>query len=188
MKTSPESIVKIETYEPELSFPIDINKIKGGSFIKEIIATEEQCQKLAERFGLIKLGKFIANLNITRLSSSSLVIVEAVFSANVVQRCVITLDPISADIKGSYVCKYSNNSIEESSEPVYFDIMSEDPPEPIVDGQFDAGIILSEQLGLELDPFPRSRGGSLDNLSDFKSDTNYEGSSDNPFGILKNLK
>ena len=188
MKNPSECSLNIESCAPELSYSINIEQIQGEYCIKKIIASKEQSQKLAERFGLIKIEKFIATLNITRLSADRLVIVEADFLANIIQQCVITLDPIMAEIKGSYVCKYSDSSMQGYSETIDFDVMSEDPPEPIVDGQFDAGIILTEQLGLELDPFPRSHGKSIGQFSDFMSDKPVEHSSDSPFAILKNFK
>ena len=78
--------------------------------------------------------------------------------------------------------------IIEDTETIDFDLMTEDPPELIVDGQFDAGIILTEQLGLELDPFPRSPGARFDNLRDINSANRPDRYSNNPFAILKKLK
>jgi len=115
---------------------------------------------------LIEVKSLKACLKFAFSSSQSRVHVEGNFVANIIQQCVVTLKPVPRDVQGIFSCKYSETPIIEDTETIDFDLMTEDPPEPIVDGQFDAGIILTEQLGLELDPFPRSPGARFDNLRD----------------------
>ena len=188
MKNSQECTFKVGEFEPELSCPIVMEQIQGESCIKNIIATEEQCRKLGKRFGIIKLEYFTAKLKISRASSDLFAIVRGNFTAGVIQRCVITLEPILSTIKNSYECKYSDILIRRDSETIDFDIMKEDPPEPIFDGQFDAGIILTEELGLELDPFPRSLVKRAYKTPDNFSNENYKQSNNSPFAVLKKLK
>ena len=61
-------------------------------------------------------------------------------------------------------------------------------PEPIVDGSFDIGIILTEQFGLELNPFPRNPEINSDTLSNLITSKKYKQTRNNPFFILKKLK
>ena len=69
-----------------------------------------------------------------------------------------------------------------------FDVTAEDPPEPIVDGSFDIGIILTEQFGLELNPFPRKPEINSDTLSNLITIEKHKQTRNNPFLILKKLK
>ena len=174
--------------EPELSCLILISEIRGDFFKKEIKATHEQCLKLAKRFDLIEVKSLKACLKFSFSSSQSRVHVEGNFVANVIQQCVVTLKPVPRDVQGIFSCKYSETPTIEDTETIDFDLMTEDPPEPIVDGQFDAGIILTEQLGLELDPFPRSPEARFDNLRYINSANRPDRYSSNPFAILKKLK
>ena len=173
---------------PELSCPIKISEIHGKHCKKLITATNEECQKLAQRFGLIKLKKFTADFNISILPSFSIVSVEGKFSAVVVQECVISLQEFSSNIIGSYNCEYSSDNYTTCYQNLDIDVMAEDPPEPIVDGSFDIGIILTEQFGLELNPFPRKPEINSDTLSNLITIEKHKQTRNNPFLILKKLK
>ncbi|MDP7426292.1 MAG: DUF177 domain-containing protein, partial [Rhodospirillales bacterium] len=71
---------------------------------------------------------------------------------------------------------------------IKFDSAAEDPPEPIINGAFDAGIMLTEQFGLELEPFPRSANADFNELKLAAGDKLETAESDNPFAVLKKLK
>ena len=60
----------------------------------------------------------------------------------------------------------------------------EDPPEPLIDGLFDAGELIAEHFGLNLEAFPRADGAELDPDA-ILSDTDE--AEENPFSILKKL-
>ena len=173
---------------PELSCPIKISEIHGKHCKKLITATNEERQKLAQRFGLIKLEKFTADFDISILQSFSIVSVECKFFAVVVQECVVSLQEFSANIIGSYNCKYSSDNYTSCHQNLDFDVMAEDPSEPIVDGSFDIGIILTEQFGLELNPFPRNPKINSDTSSNLITKEKYKQTRNNPFLILKKLK
>jgi uncharacterized metal-binding protein YceD (DUF177 family) len=174
--------------EPELSVLITISQIQDGFFKTDIKATNEQSIKLARRFGLIELKSFNASLKATLLATEPIVLVEGSFKAKVIQQCVVTLDSVSNEVKGIFICKYSESPEVEYTGPIDFDLMTEEPPELIIDGQFDVGIILTEQLGLELNSFPRTVGVSFDAPSDIISTNKFEKHCSNPFEVLKKLK
>ena len=174
--------------ETELSVLISISELKRGYFKTEIKANKEQLTKLAKRFGLIELKRFDAILEATLLSTEPRVLVEGSFRARVVQQCVVTLEPVSNEVKGILYCKYAVSPEINETGPIDFDLTTEDPPEMIVDNQFDAGVILTEQLGLELNPFPRSLGGCFDAQTNFAHDNEPSKRTRNPFDVLKKLK
>lgn len=188
MKSDRNTSLILMHSNPELSCPIKLSEIHGKQCKKIITATKDECQKLAQRFGLIKVEKFTADIDISILPSFSVVSVEGKFSAVVVQECVISLQKFSANIMGSYNCKYSSDNDTTCHENLDIDVMAEDPPEPIVDGKFDIGIILTEQFGLELNPFPRNPEINSDTLSNLITSKKYKQTRNNPFFILKKLK
>jgi uncharacterized metal-binding protein YceD (DUF177 family) len=180
-----ENVVELE---PELSVLITISQIQDGFFKTNIKATKEQRIKLAKRFGLIELNFLNASLKGTLLATEPIILVEGSFEAKVVQQCVVTLDSVSNEVKGIFSCKYTGSPEIENTGPIDFDLMTEEPPELIIDGQFDVGIILTEQLGLELNSFPRTVGVSFDAPSDIISTNKFEKHCSNPFDVLKKLK
>jgi uncharacterized metal-binding protein YceD (DUF177 family) len=180
-----ENVVELK---PELSVLITISQIQNIFFKTDIKATKEQRIKLAKRFGLIELKFFNASLKATLLATEPIVLVEGSFEAKVIQQCVVTLDPVQGEVKGIFSCKYSGSPEIENTGPIDFDLMTEEPPELIIDGQFDVGIILTEQFGLELNSFPRSLGVSFDAPLNTISANKFEKQGSNPFDVLKKLK
>jgi len=169
----------------EFSILIKLDQIKSKKFNKKIAASKEQCLKLAKRFDLIELKRFRANLDLVRRGSS--VLVDGIFDAEVVQQCVITLEPVLSKIEGNFSCNYSESAAKNDCNVVDFDLTTDDPPEPIVNGEIDVGIVLAEHFGLELDPFPRSPGVNFD-LMEHETGAKSGNESANPFAILKKLK
>ena len=173
---------------PELSRLMSVDRIKGDYFELTIEANDDECLALAKRFDLIELKNFTANLVFTPPRSKSPIHLKATFEASVVQRCVVTLEPVPSDLTGAFECDYAQEIEAEELEIIEFDAMTEDPPELIVNGEFDVGIMLTEQFGLELNPFPRAPGASFDEVRDATNGKLEDKDSHNPFAVLKNLK
>jgi len=185
---STESIDKIAEPAPELSRVISLEQLKGNHFELEIEANEAECQALAKRFDLIELKNFTAHLIFTMTPSKSPIFVKGNFEASVIQACVVTLEPVPSEIKGEYRCEYSQEITLEDVEIIEFSEEAEDPPEAIIDGVFDVGIMLTEEFGLALDPFPRAPGADFDEVRKATNGKLEEPDSNNPFAVLKKLK
>ena len=63
----------------------------------------------------------------------------------------------------------------------------QDPPDPIIDGCFNLGECVAEQLSLEIDPFPRSANVSFDGFSSSQGEWSNENNT-SPFAALEQLK
>jgi uncharacterized metal-binding protein YceD (DUF177 family) len=173
---------------PELSRPIAVTEIQGDCLLRKVVANKEECTKLAQRFDLIELKSFCAEVKLTCLNSQSIILVEGTLNAKIVQQCVVTLEPVVSDISCKLNCKYSESQKLINAESVDFDAMAEDPPELIVDGQFDIGSLLTEYLGVELDPFPRSLEANINTTLDKIHVNKIASNSSNPFDVLRKLK
>ncbi|MBT4940967.1 MAG: DUF177 domain-containing protein [Rhodospirillaceae bacterium] len=185
---SPETSEITEDIAPELSRVIKVDALKGDHFELEITANEEERLALATRFDLIDLKFLTASLVFTFPPTKSDIHVKANFKAAVIQRCGVTLEPVPADIEGEFWCDYSQEFSTEDVEIIEFDEQTEDPPEAIVDGEFDVGIMLTEQFGLELDPFPRAPEADFDAIRKATNGKLDDPDSNNPFAVLKKLK
>ena len=81
--------------------------------------------------------------------------------ADVVQSCVVTLEPVAATVvePSSTGCS-ARKCPSEALDEVEIDAEAE-LPEPVVDGRLDLGEILAQELSLALDPYPRSPEADL---------------------------
>src|SRR3546814_5510456 len=77
---------------------------------------------------------------------------EGHFTAEVVQACVATLEPITSRLSQDFTLHFlpaemiNHDAAAASASEIIVDVQSEDPPEPIENGQIDVGEAMSEQL------------------------------------------
>ena len=123
----------------EFSRRIPANKLEQPI---ELTATAAECAAIAKRLDLRELTRLEAKFTLTA-GRGGLIFARGKFLADVVQSCVVTLEPVSAHIE----------------EDVDF-LFSPHPPEvdPIINGQLELGEPLVQTLALCLDPYPRQPG------------------------------
>ena len=179
--------------EPEFSVLVNCNKLQETGKTLKIEASPEECKALANRFDLLSLNMLKLKAFVSR-ESTELVMLRCNFSANYMQKCVVSLKPLKKNIDCSFKRIYSFNYIEnygDESEPQeeYNKNLenSQEPPDPLIDGYFNLGECVSEQLSLEIDPYPRFDGAIFKGFSSFQGEQIIE-DSPNPFAILKQLK
>lgn len=147
-------------------------------------ADEQECAALAERFGVLGVKAF--SLKASLVSEAGGVSVSGVTSARLVQRCVITLEPIETRLEEAFARRFLPESrIDDSPE---FDPEGEDPPEPLMD-EIDVGEIAAEAAALAIDPYPRAEGALVERLSATPAgSTPLDDDSVKPFAGLAELK
>jgi uncharacterized metal-binding protein YceD (DUF177 family) len=178
---------------PEFSFLVDCNKLQEIGRTLETEANTSEREALATRFNLLSLDKLILKAFVSRQSSED-VLLNCNFKAIYKQKCIVSLKPLKKEIDCSFQRIYSSNiseDFEHESEPQqeYIEDSKEfqDPPDPLIDGFFNLGESVAEQLSLEIDPFPRSKGVNFDGFSSYRGEQISEIST-NPFAVLEQLK
>ncbi|MEM6972452.1 MAG: DUF177 domain-containing protein [Pseudomonadota bacterium] len=78
-------------------------------------------------------------------------------AATVVQSCVVTLDPVVAEVATSMDRSYMPGVVPPSGNEIELDADADGAPEPLGDAIDVAGPMV-ETLALALDPFPRAEG------------------------------
>ena len=141
---------------PEFSRIVSLDLIDLANPFTEIQAKPDECTALARRFGLFRLDAFTATVAF-EVSSPTRVIVTANYVAEVVQACVVTLEPVSTRIKDCFERRFVSGPVSRTDD-VAVDPLADDPPEPWDGGAIDIGEVLAEQLGLAIDPYPRTPG------------------------------
>jgi len=138
-------------------------------------ASADEREKLAAFNDLLGLSSLKATFQLHPRAKGDVRVVGRL-EADVVQSCVVTLDPVPAHIDAPITVDFA----PEVNEQDFAD--DEDAPEPIVDGMIDLGRIAAEFLTLNLDPYPRKEGAV------FEAPTDRDDEAPSPFSALANVK
>lgn len=178
-----------EKIAPEFSRPLDLEELPETGGLFELSATPEECAALAKRFDLVSLDRLEAKLTVAWIRVGEAVAVSGRLEAEVVQSCVVTLEPV-------------RNAIEEDLDLIFAsdvasaDDFDADEVEPLGPEGLDLGELLSEELSLALDPYPRAPDIDPDKINlGPGAELSQEGSKaaenkgrNNPFEVLAGLK
>lgn len=144
---------KPEVPAPEFSRPVDVSRLALKELVRAIAADEAERAALAERFDLLSLDRFEAEVQLGRLPGG-FVRLTAVFCADLVQACVVTLEPIASRVEERFSLLYGAT---DDAREVVVDQDSE-TVEPLAGDTIDIGEAVAQQLSLALNPFPRAPG------------------------------
>jgi len=164
----------------EFSRPVALDRATVAPHFREIVATEAERAALARRLGLVALDLLSAQLS-WRREASGIISLEGELEAQVTQSCVVTLEPVAARVTDRFVRHFVQGSLPNEDE-VVIDPEADDPPEPLGDGQVDAGEIVTQQLALALDPYPRAPDSTL------PAEVAGAAPAESPFRVLAALK
>ena len=134
----------------------------------ELVPNETERKAIAAAAGLLELPRLEAVFDLARQggenSTDSLRVTGRV-AATVIQRCVVTLEPVANEIEEAVDLLFQpqpDASIAPAADGGGFrDIDADDPPETLRDGAVDLGAVAVEFLLLGLDPYPRKPGAAF---------------------------
>lgn len=172
----------------EFSRPIDVGHLDDGEERTETIEAEEpERAALVRRFGLEALERLVAEVRLERRGRQ--VVAEARIEGDATQACVVSLDPVPAVVHQTVEQIYDPDVRDTGEFDELVDIDDDDPPEPLVDETVDIGELVAERFGLELDPYPRKPGATVDPryLAPEAAEED-EDEKPGPFAALKRLK
>ena len=133
------------------SRPFDLTDLHGaGSATRTIEASADECRRLADRFALQAVDRLHAHVSIAPASAGEIV-VTCRLGAHVVQTCVVTLEPVPADIDDLLELRFAPGAPEPGADLVIVGAAN-DPAEPLAGDTLDLGEIAAQQLALALDP------------------------------------
>ena len=139
---------------PEFSRPVALARIPPGGREERFDAKPAERDALARRFGIPAINRLTAVLRL-RPEPGGTFSAEGRLSAEVVQACVVTLDPVTQQVEEPVALRILPEGAEASEDP-------EGPDEIEAEGDAaDLGEALAEQLSLALDPYPRAPGAAL---------------------------
>src|SRR5262249_45949395 len=149
------------------------------------VANEAERAAITRALGLESLESLTAEPNVAPGPGATYA-VKGRLTADVVQACVVTLAPVPAQIAETISRQFSAAAKPEEKEETEEGWV--DPEDEIVDalsdGILDLGEVVTEQLSLSLNPYPRAPGATFGSLEASAASGEAEG----PFAALAALK
>ncbi len=138
----------------------------------EFIATSDQCAKIAERFDLPRVKSLQARVDV-RIDGDLIRVLGRI--KGILERiCVVSLEHFDEQLDANFEALFSENV------PLIKDGEMKDDIEPIERGRLDIFDIVAEQVGLNMNSFPRKSNVSGDYIEE-------NGVENRPFANLKKL-
>jgi uncharacterized metal-binding protein YceD (DUF177 family) len=178
----------VKTLAPEFSLPVEIAGLPPSGRHYRIAATTEERTRVAARIGVTSIDRLEAELDV-RAAAGGVIRVQGTVEADLVQSCVVTLQPVPARIREQVAVAFAEprpaaRHAHDAEEVV--ELEDEDPPEIATEGRIDLGEVAVAQIVLGLDPYPRAPGAAFDpKLMGRESQKTV---ADSPFAALAKLK
>lgn len=147
--------------KPEFSRRLAVDATKGLNATHHFRATDAERAALAKRLGIKSLGSLAAEVRLGSVQNGALIRLGADFTADVIQACVISLEPEASRIEASFERLYDPSAAPAEADEEADLNLDEEVPEPLPGGILDLGEIIAEELALELNPFPRAPGADF---------------------------
>jgi uncharacterized metal-binding protein YceD (DUF177 family) len=162
---------------PEFSRLVPLDQIGGKPFARRIEATVEEREKLSQRFDLLVLNRFVAEVELRR-QSPEIILLEAQFEAEFEQSCAVTLEPVRGAVSDRFSLIYG--PAPQNQEEF---VLSGDEPEfePLYGDVIDIGEAVAQELSLALPVFPRDPDAVIDGVEGAEP-------SEGPFAALSRLR
>lgn len=143
----------------EFSRPLDVSDLPAQGARMSVQATPAERLALCQRFALEDLSALEARVRIERARDAQggpAIRVQAVLHAEVMQICVVTLEPFPVEVDDEFTIlfQFAANMPEGA--------IAEDAPEPLDTPEIDVGELIAQHLALALEPHPRRPGAVLE--------------------------
>jgi len=157
----------------ELSRIVRLDRVPSRGMDIEVTASEAERTALAKRFELLELPALTAAVTV-QPGLGGVWTVTGRLRAEVVQACVVTLEPVPQSIDEALDLRFAAGAKANADDP--------EAPEPLSGDSIDVGAIVADHLSLALDPFPRAPGATYEPAPEPAD------AKPNPFAALEQLK
>ena len=157
----------MSTTTPVLSRPVLAVSIPDDGTHMQVEATPAERLALARTNDLVALHRLSGAFDLKPQKRGGGIVVQGSVSATVVQTCTVSLDEFESEIReevdlvfmpperAAAWAEANKARTKAESEPGLAD---EDPPDLIIEGRIDLGVVTAEYLSLGIDPYPRKPG------------------------------
>jgi uncharacterized metal-binding protein YceD (DUF177 family) len=167
---------------PPLSSIYDLTDVSDAGAEIVVAANAGQRAKLAEWAGVDAVERFEGTVTLKRLSGTRFAY-EALLDADVVQSCVVTLEPVRAQIERtvSRVLQLARKDTARKRDQEVIDLGGAEEVEEIESPFYDLAGPLLEEFVLAINPYPRAAGVAFQSPA-------VEERTESPFAVLRGLK
>lgn len=144
----------------EFSRPIEAASIGPRITRREVQTSLAERAAIAAALDLVGIDHLTATVNLRRLASG-LIEADGTLEADVIQSCVVSLEPVPAHVTDTFRVTFGTPAAPPALDEIDIDYEELDPPEPILDGVIDLGPLVVEHLSLALDPYPRKPDAAI---------------------------
>jgi uncharacterized metal-binding protein YceD (DUF177 family) len=176
--------------EIPFSYPVKVGHISANPVDVHMEADGNELKALATVWNVLSVANLKADLKISRWKRDG-VKVKGRVRAEIVQACVVSLDPVEAKIdedfeqifipEGSKLARMPSTDAGE----MVLDPDGPDLPELFSGDTIDAGAVVVEFAAMAIDPYPRKPGVGFE---DHIEDTSENDRKPSPFAALKDWK
>lgn len=161
----------------------DLSSLSEAGDEIEIRASADDLSDLARWAEIDGVERFEGRITLRKLSPSRFAY-EAILSADIVQACVVTLQPVRTHIARSFgrTLHYSGGRRPDREGQITLAAGDDEAPDEIDSTHFDLAEPLLEEFSLSIDPYPRAPGVA------FEAPAGENAPAESPFAVLKQLK
>jgi uncharacterized metal-binding protein YceD (DUF177 family) len=176
------------TGAPILSHPVAMRAVPASGLERTFSADASARAALARSLGLVEVRALSATLIVVP-ERQGVVAVTGRVAAEIVQACVVTLDPVAQSIDEPVEVRYvaaDSRAAKEHAKPgaeIAIEPGDPDPPEILAGDILDLGAVALEHFVMAIDPYPRIPGAALPADSEVAS-----AEADSPFAALAGLR
>ncbi len=154
-----------------ISCPVSVARLPQKGMPLTLVATEEQRRRLAEAHELLAVDRLRAEMLVIAWKRNG-VRVSGKVEADIVQECIVTLEPLTNHIAEEFEQLYLPADSKlgrlgfETGGEILLDVEGDDSPETFHGDTIDVGALAEEFFGLAIDPYPRKPGAELPQATD----------------------
>jgi uncharacterized metal-binding protein YceD (DUF177 family) len=151
----------------------------------DIIATQNERTRIAEWLGIPEVKTLEAKVRLERWRARGVRVTGSI-SAQVVQSCVVTLEPVDEIVAAEFEWHFMPEVPAQAAKRDLELQLEELDVEVLESGKIDVGAIVAEELSLSLDPHPRKPDAILEPGAPGAGGPKEK--RENPFAALASLK
>jgi hypothetical protein len=149
-----------------VSFVVHVARLPQKGMPVEITAGEKERAELAAAHGLVAVKHYRAELLVAPWKRNGVKVSGAV-EADIVQECVVTLDPIENHVADTVEVVFLPEDSKlgrlgfDGGGEIVLDAEGPDSPETFSGDAIDVGALAEEFFGLAIDPYPRKASAEI---------------------------
>ncbi|HVU20027.1 MAG TPA: DUF177 domain-containing protein [Rhizomicrobium sp.] len=168
------------------AFPItklyELGRVSQAGDEVTITPSADDRARIADWADIEAIDAFEAKIDVRKISPTRFKL-DIALEADIVQSCVVTLEPVPAHISRSFVRELMLvQTPQTAAKEIELTPVDDDGREEIDSLRYDLAVPVLEEFALSIDPYPRAPGVA------FEPPANEADSVPHPFAALKSLK